>query len=137
MSKKRDFNHVFHWPHPQLRTMTSRQTNNKKVKQWTKYSFYKRHKIKNTKTWYSRLLSKIVVWFFLRRLVWLMRIYSISNLSVRLTKAQCTSDIVLSLKWLTGPQKSDFVVSGPISIIFFFFNLKIWWGFQIRYCTFP
>ena len=36
-------------------------------------------------------------------------------------------------KWLSGPQKSNFVVSGPIWIIFFFFDLEIRWGFQIRY----
>ena len=39
-------------------------------------------------------------------------------------------------KWLSGPQKSNFLVYGPIWI-FFFFDLEIWWGFQIWYCTFP
>ena len=43
-------------------------------------------------------------------------------------------------KMTLGPQKSNFlkfVVSGPIWIIFFFFDLEIRWGFQIRYCTLP
>ncbi len=47
------------------------------------------------------------------------------------------SDIVLSLKSLSGPQMSNFLVYGPIWIIFFFFDLEIRWEFQIRYCTLP
>ena len=47
------------------------------------------------------------------------------------------SDILLSLKWLSGPQKSNFLIYWPIWKIFFFFDLEIWLGFQIRYWSLP
>ena len=51
---------------------------------WIFCSGYKRQKCKNKYTWYKMWLFKIEVWYFLWRFVWLMRIYSLNNLSVRL-----------------------------------------------------
>ena len=36
-----------------------------------------------------------------------------------------------------GPQESNFLVYWLIWIFFYFFDLEIWWRFQIRYYTFP
>ena len=56
-------------------------------KHFVRRSGYKRQKCKNTETLSSRLLFMREVWFFVWRFNWLMRIYSMNNLCVRLQKA--------------------------------------------------
>ena len=46
------------------------------------------------------------------------------------------SDIVLYLKCLTGPQKSNFLFIDQFEYCFSF-DLEIWWGFLIWYFTLP
>ncbi len=48
-----------------------------------------------------------------------------------------TRKVHLNMTILAFLIKHNFVVSGPIWIFFSLFDLEIWWGFKIRYCTFP